>query len=107
MKLIIYVKTSEEAQLKALEFKNKDVEIVVVPEEVITAFQAKINTQLATKENKRLKAHEEFKAFNYDRESSKRSQLKMKLFGTFLVSDKELEEVVVHLIKKEVSSKKV
>lgn len=106
MKMIVYVKTLEEAEQKKALFAGKNVEIVIVPCEVIKAFENKLEKQLEEKNKASLQAHNEFKKFNYSRESSKRSQLKMKLFGTYLVSDEDLEKLVVQLIKEEVASSK-
>lgn len=106
-KMIIYVRTNEEALEQLERFGKQNVRVVITPDEVFEAVQTRHNEELQTKANRLARGLEEVRAISYNPEHAKRALLKWKLFRRYSVSDEELERGIVEFLARYQEDKKL
>jgi hypothetical protein len=103
-KAVVYVRTEEEALKKAAELKEAkqpNFRVVIMPSEVFQALEKRQNEQNAKRAEHYRKGLEAQRSYSYDAQSSRMSQLKHKLFGTYLVDEQTFKEAALSLLKEE------
>jgi hypothetical protein len=95
-KTIIYVKSESEIEDYRKRLRGKKIYFIILTKEVLEQKLRDIKKKKLEKKEKKLYLT---KWRKLDLDSGKKSLLKLKLFGTFQVSDEELEKFVIEYLK--------